>query len=168
MAVILLLMCALKLISDSVPRVADKMFARKFIAIGRIVTHWSEIMGPDLAQKTQPLKIHYRKARRKGDKGTATLDVAASSANASLLVMKKGVLLEKMNQIFGEAWITDIKFVHTAANNPNNSGKIKKNKKALSLEEKNTLNSMLDMVEDSEIKERLERFGQAFLKNNNT
>lgn len=157
-------MCALKLISDSVPQVADKIFARKFVALGRIITHWSDIMGEDLAQKAQPLKIHYRKARRKGDKASATLEIATSSANASLLIMKKGVLLEKMNQIFGEAWITDIKFVHTPANRVN-APKVPKTKKPLSAEQKNTLTSMLDMVEDSEIKERLERFGKAFLQN---
>jgi hypothetical protein len=159
-------MCALKLISDSVPRVADKIFARKFVALGRIITHWSEIMGEDLAQKAQPLKIHYSKARRKGDRTSATLEIATSSANASLLIMKKGVLLEKMNQIFGDAWITYIKFVHTPANRVNKV-KIPQSKKPLSVEQKNTLTSMLDMVEDSEIKERLARFGQAFLQDKN-
>ena len=146
------------------PHVADKIFARKFVALGRIITHWSEIMGEDLAQKAQPLKIHYRKAKRKGDRTSATLEVATSSANASLLIMKKGVLLEKMNQIFGDAWITDIKFVHTPANRVN-VPKTSKSKKPLNSEQKNALTSMLDMVEDSEIKERLERFGKAFLQN---
>ena len=112
-AVILLFMCALKLISDSVPHVADKIFARKFVALGRIITHWSEIMGEDLARKAQPLKI-----------------------------------------------------VHTPANRANKP-KVPKTKKPLSVEQKNTLTSMLDMVEDSEIKERLERFGKAFLQDKN-
>ncbi|NCO03195.1 MAG: DUF721 domain-containing protein [Alphaproteobacteria bacterium] len=157
-------MCALKLVSDSVPRVADKLFQRKYIALGRIVTHWSDIMGAELAQKTQPLKIHYRKAQRKGDKPQATLEIAASSANASLLIMKKGVLLEKMNHIFGEAWITDLKFVHIPAN-LSDKGKKRTASKSMDAGEKKALTSMLDMVEDIEIKERLERFGQAFFKN---
>ena len=157
-------MCSLRLISDSVPRVADKLFQRKYIALGRIVTHWPEIMGPELAQKTQPLKINYRKAHKKGDKNSATLQIAASSANASLLIMKKGVLLEKMNHIFGEEWITDIKFVHLPANK---AAKPKKPvvKKQITAEEKNTLTSMLDVVEDDAMREKLERFGEAFLKN---
>jgi len=158
-------MCALKLISDSVPKVADKIFARKFMALGRIVTHWEEIMGADLARITQPLKIHYRKARKKGDLPNATLEIATSSANASLLIMKKGVLLEKMNQIFGQNWITDIKFKHIPAN-ALNAAPIPKPKKPLSTGEKNTLTSMIDMVEDAEMKERLAKFGEAFLKNN--
>ncbi|MEM9469255.1 MAG: DciA family protein [Pseudomonadota bacterium] len=157
-------MCALKLISDSVPRVADKLFQRKYIALGRIVTHWEDIMGKELAEKTQPLKIHYRKARKKGDKPNAKLDIACSSANASLLIMKKGVLLEKMNQIFGDAWITDINFIHTTANR-NVSKSIKAPKKPLNQSEKNTLTSMLNVVEDAEMKEKLARFGKAFYQN---
>lgn len=159
-------MCALKLVSDSVPKVADKIFARKYIALGRIVTHWEEIMGADLAKKAQPVKIHYRKAKRKGDKPTAKLDIATSSANASLLIMKKGVLLEKMNQIFGEAWITDINFVHTPANRAKDAKK-RKTKKPLSSDEKKALTSMLNVVEDSAIKERLEKFGKAFFQDKN-
>ena len=105
-------MCALKLVADTIPRVTDRTFKRKYIALGRIVTQWKEIMGDKMAGVAQPLKIRYRKPRRKGDKPEATLEIAVSSAQASLLMMQKGVLLEKINHIFGERWITDIKFIH--------------------------------------------------------
>ncbi len=158
-------MCALKLISDSVPRVTGKTFKRKYIALGRIVTHWKEIMGEEMANYAQPLKIHYRKAHRKGDKPRTTLDIAVSSAHASVLVMQKGVLLEKINHIFGESWVGDIRFVHTPTPYKEKS---KKQTKSLTIEEKNSLSHMLDMVEDPAIKEKLENMGKAFFQDKRT
>lgn len=154
-------MCALKLISASVPKVTDKTFKRKYIALGRIVTHWKDIMGDKMAAYAQPLKIHYRKPKRPGDKPEATLEIAASSAHASLLIMQKGVLLEKINHIFGERWVTDIKFVHAPANK---TEKAPKTRKALTDDEKNSLSQMLEVVEDPAIKARLEQMGTALFR----
>lgn len=154
-------MCALKLVSNAVPKVTDKTFKRKYIALGRIVTQWRDIMGEKMAAHAQPLKIHYRKPKRHGDKPTATLDVATSSAYASLLIMQKGVLLEKINHLFGEGLVTDIRFVHQVTNRNE-----KPPKKVITLteDEKNSLSSLLNTIEDSELKKRLESMGLALLK----
>lgn len=153
-------MCALKLLSDAVPRVTDKTFKRKFMALGKLLTRWEDIMGKQMAAQAQPLKIRYRKPKQKGDKPQATLDVATSSAHASLLNMQKGMLLEKINYIFGEALVTDIRFVHT----PTNIEETKtKRHKALSPEEKNTLSEMLESIEDEDIRARLMNMGAALM-----
>lgn len=112
-------MCALRLLSETVPFVTGKTFARKYIALGRIVTHWEDVIGSRMAKIAQPLKIHYRKPsqtgqKQKDKKGEATLDIAVSSADSVLLSMQKGLILERINQLFGHNWITDIRFVHTA------------------------------------------------------
>lgn len=152
-------MCALRLVSNAVPKVTDKTFKRKYIALGRIVTQWREIMGDKMAAHAQPLKIHYRKPKRKGDPVSATLDIAASSAQASLLTMQKGVILEKINHVFGERLITDIRFVHQTTKEMVIKPKITK---ALTLEQKNSLSSLLNNIEDSELKQRLGSMGEAF------
>lgn len=154
-------MCALKLLSDAVPRVTDKTFKRKFMALGKLLTRWEDIMGKQMAAQAQPLKIRYRKPKRKGDKPEATLDVATSSAHASLLTMQKGMLLEKINYIFGEALVTDIRFVHTPANMEE---KGTKTKAKLSDEEKNSLSEMLESIEDEDIRARLMDMGSALLQ----
>jgi hypothetical protein len=154
-------MCALRLISDSAPKVADKIFKRKYIALGRIVTRWQDIMGEKMAAQAQPQKIHYRKPRKQGDKPEATLEIATSSANASLLIMQKGMLLEKINYIFGERWITDIKFVHI----PSNAALPQKARtKPLTMDEKTRLSQMLGDIEDPELKEKLERMGRSLME----
>lgn len=118
-------------------------------------------MGEKMAAYAQPLKIHYRKPHRKGDKAQATLEIATSSSHATLLIMQKGVLLEKINQIFGEDWITDIRFVHASSNAVE---KPKKQTNPLTEEEKNSLSHMLEMVDDPAIRERLEKMGAALLE----
>ncbi len=155
-------MCAFRVLSSSVSKVTGKTFKRKYIALGRIMTHWPQIMGLKMANYTQPKKIHYRKTRRKGDPATVTLDIATSSANASLLIMQKGVLIEKINQIFGERLITDIRFVHQPSN-ARHINKVK-SKKPLTAQQKSALSSKLNHIEDNAIRERLERFGEAFIQ----
>ena len=159
--VIVSLMCALRLISDAMPKVADKVFKRKFIALGRLVTRWPDIVGEKMASQAQPQKIRYRKPKRKGEKGEAILEIATSSTNASLLIMQKGMLLEKINYLFGDAWITDIKFMHVPANAP---PKRKKQTKSLTIEEKNSLSHMLESIEDPDIKEKLMNMGKSLLE----
>lgn len=154
-------MCALKLLSDAVPRVTDKTFKRKFMALGKLLERWEDIMGKQMAAQAQPLKIRYRKPKRKGDKPQATLDVAASSAHASLLTMQKGMLLEKINYIFGEALVTDIRFVHTPVTAKQKSAKPAQD---LSPDEKNALSDMLESIEDEDIRARLMDMGTAFFK----
>jgi hypothetical protein len=102
-------------VSEAAARIADISFSRKYIALGRIVSHWGEIVGAQLAHKAQPVKINYRKKDR-GQKPDACLDIAVSSADATLLHYQKDLILERINQIFGERWITAIRFVHAPAN----------------------------------------------------
>ena len=126
-------------------------------------------MGDKMARHTQPSKITYRKPKRKGDKAQATLEIACSSAHASLLMMQKGVLLEKINFIFGDEWITDIKFIHKPANRTDTPpSKYNKTTKPLTEDEKNRLSQVLGAIQDDTLKEKLSRMGQSILQRQNT
>ena len=153
---------ALKLLSDSIPKVNAKVFARKYIALGRIVTHWPEIIGQEIADKAQPIKIHYRKAKDKSKKSEATLEVAVTSANAAVLQYQKDVILERINQIFGDRWITDIKFKHVP--HEGRQAPVPRRRKALSPDEEKNLSEMLENIDDPDIKSRLQTMGAAILK----
>jgi len=152
---------ALKPVSRNVPTLLAKAFERKYIALGRIVTHWKEIIGPDFAGRAQPAKIHYRKAKNPKEKSTATLDIAASSADCAVLVYQKDVILQRINQIFGDAWVKDIKFVHVE---PKQTAKPPKRIKTLTEAEKNHLSQLLETVDDPELKERLAALGQSIMQ----
>lgn len=149
-------------LSEATARIAGKSFERKYIALGRIVNHWDDIVGTKLADKAQPVKIHYRKNKKdKKAKPHATLEIAASSSNATLLHYQKDLILERINQIFGERWITAIKFVHVPANTT--SSFRKKTKRPLTPSEKKALSGALVSVQDCDMKARLESLGQKIL-----
>lgn len=152
-------------LSEATARVASQNFERKYIALGRIVEHWATIVGQKLADKAQPLKIHYRKAnpKQRGSKASATLDIAVSSANATLLHYQKDVILERINQVFGERWITAIRFVHAPVNSPL-APKPYKKRRPLTDKENNDLKELLEKIEDPVIKEQLKTLGEGIIR----
>ena len=150
-------------LSTSVPGLLGKLFERKYIALGRIVTHWKEIIGEEYAERAQPAKIHYFKPKFPKEKAKATLDIAASSADCAVLVYRKDLILQRINQLFGDEWVTDIKFLHIE---PKQAKKPPKRTKTLTQDEKNHLSQMLEDVEDPDIKETLARLGQSILQEN--
>lgn len=156
-------MNGLRLLSETIPRVTGKVFARKYIMLGRLVTHWEDIVGKELAGKTQPVKIRYFKRSKESAKATASLDIATTSADATLLHYQKDLIIERINQIFGDRWITAIRFVPVASNSQ--SAKIApKPRKILTVDEKETLSSMLENIDDPELKQRLLNLGTAILQ----
>lgn len=147
-------------ISDSAARVSGKCFERKYIALGRIVKHWGDIVGQSLADKATPVKIHYRK-KNKGKPAEAKLDIAVSSAHATALHYQKDLILEKINNIFGEQWVTAIRFVNIPVNSQ--EFKPKRIKKPLTSDEKKTLSDMLVGVEDEDMQKRLLSLGESLI-----
>ncbi len=152
----------MKTLSEATARIAGRSFQRKYVALGRIVSNWREIAGPSIADKAQPVKLHYRKSKD-GGKPTATLEIAASSADSTKMHYQKGLMLERINQIFGEVWITDIKFVAVVANKVAFK-KPKKPPTPLTDEEKKTLSGMVLDIEDDGIKNSLLSLGQGILE----
>lgn len=157
-------MYGLRLLSEAIPKVTDKVFSRKYNMLGRLVTRWSDIVGEELAGKTQPVKIRYYKSKKPGQKATASLDIATSSADATALHYQKDLILERINQIFGDRWITAIRFVPIAANAPSPVKRSVKSRKPLTTEEKQHLSDVLENVEDPDLLEKLKNLGTAILQ----
>lgn len=152
-------------LSQITAKVVGRNFSRKYIALGRIVNHWNEIVGDDFADKAQPVKLNYRK-HKESKKPQALLDIATTGAHATALHYRKDLILERINRIFGEEWITGIRFV-TA---PSNSNPVSPPKKtpALNAQEENYLTEMLDGVQDHDIKDRLRKLGRAIITEEKT
>jgi len=148
-------------LSESAARVSGKCFERKYIALGRIVKHWPEIVGNNLADKAAPVKIHFRKSL-KGKPAQNSLDIAVDSANATALHYQKGLILERINQLFGENHITAIRFVHIPVNNtrPPPSKAVP----SLTSSEKKLLSEAVSRITDNEIQNRLLSLGEAITK----
>jgi hypothetical protein len=137
------------------------MFQRKYIALGRIVTHWKELVGEDMAARSSPSRLQYYKPKQAGEKARATLEISASSADCSVLVYQKDVILQKLENFFGDRWVTDIRFIHAE---PKQIAPPPRRTKILTEDEKKYLSQVLEGVDDPDIKERLASLGQSILQ----
>ena len=87
-------------------RVASE--ARGF-AQSRLLTHWAEIVGADIAAIARPVKVSY------GRRGFgASLTVLTTGAQAPILEMQKEKLREKVNAVYGYNAISRIILTQTA------------------------------------------------------
>ena len=157
-------MSDLRPLSASVSQLTSQTFSKKFVALGRVLNNWDDIIGPEMAVKAQPVKIHYRKPKEKGENPQATLEIAASSADATVLHYQKDLILARINQLFGDSWITNLRFVHIAANTENPYAPNRKMAVPLPSEQIEQLKSDLSNIEDEEIRNCLEKLGQSVLK----
>lgn len=147
-------------LSHTVPKIAGQAFARKYIMLGRLVTQWADIVGAELAAKAQPVGTQYRKDG-KTSRACITLEIACSSADAAILHYRKDLILARIAQIFGEDWITAIRFVPTALRETQN---VRRVRRALQNDEKEQLAQVLRPVSDPDLQERLAALGAAVLQ----
>lgn len=94
------------LLSSQIRHVGE---ARGF-AMTKLLTHWEEIVGPDLALQTRPVKVGYG---REGMGGTLTLLVMG--AVAPLVEMQKEKLRAAVNAVYGYGAISRIILTQTAS-----------------------------------------------------
>ncbi|WP_299923163.1 DciA family protein [uncultured Pelagimonas sp.] len=78
-------------------------------AQSRVLTHWEEIVGEDVAGMSRPVDISYGR----GGFG-ATLSVLTNGANAPLLQMKREEIRTRINAVYGYNAIARIRVTQTA------------------------------------------------------
>ncbi len=78
-------------------------------AVSRVLTHWSEIVGEDLASVCRPIKVSYGR----GGFG-ATLSILTTGAQAPMLEMQKEKLRIKVNAVYGYNAIARVRITQTA------------------------------------------------------
>lgn len=96
---------AFGLVSDRIRTAGE---ARGF-AVARLLTHWAEIAGEELAQVTRPVKIGYAR-----DGFGATLTLLTTSAQAPMVQMQLPRLRERVNACYGYNAISRIALTQTA------------------------------------------------------
>lgn len=78
-------------------------------AVSRVLTHWEDIVGPDMAAIARPVKVGYGR----GGFGAA-LTVLTTGAQAPMLEMQKEQLRAKVNGVYGYNAISKIHITQTA------------------------------------------------------
>ncbi|MBR9650583.1 DUF721 domain-containing protein [Thalassovita aquimarina] len=78
-------------------------------AVTRLLTHWPEIVGEDLAAIARPVEVKY------GRQGFgATLTILTTGAQAPMVEMQKEQLRDKVNSVYGYSAISRIRVTQTA------------------------------------------------------
>lgn len=79
-------------------------------AVAKLLTHWEEVAGKDLAAVTRPVKVGY------GREGFgATLTLLVRGAAAPVVEMQKEALRARVNAVYGYNAIARIQLTQTAA-----------------------------------------------------
>lgn len=89
-------------------RIREGMESRGFTVV-RLLTHWNDVVGSDLAAICRPVKVGYGR----GAMG-ATLTLLTKGAHAPMLEMQKQQIRAKVNACYGYNAVTDIRITQTA------------------------------------------------------
>lgn len=82
---------------------------KRGFAVNRVLTHWAEIAGPELAGQCRPVKVSYGR----GGLG-ATLTLLTTGAAGPMLQMQLPALRERVNACYGYNAIARITLTQTA------------------------------------------------------
>lgn len=86
-------------LADLVGRCVRDAFARQGFAAVDIITHWEDIVGPELARRSEPLRLYW--PRREDPDSIGTLAIRVEGAYAIELQHLAPVVIERVNRYFG-------------------------------------------------------------------
>jgi hypothetical protein len=90
-------------LADLVGNALQSAFKRQGFAAVDIISHWEDIVGPELASRTEPLRLVW--PRREDPFSTGTLTVRVEGAYALELQHLTPVVIERVNRYFGWACV---------------------------------------------------------------
>ena len=135
----------------------------------KVLTHWAEIVGPELAAISRPVKVSY------GRSGLgATLTVLTTGAQAPMLEMQKTKMRDMVNGVYGYSAISNVRITQTAAtgfaegqadfaHKPVHSSKPAAPRPAAATKAKETV----DDVQDEGLRDALARLGAHIIDKDN-
>jgi hypothetical protein len=88
-----------KPLADLVNGALQSAFARQGFAAVDIVSHWEDIIGPELAGRTEPVRLVW--PRRDDPESTGTLTIRVEGHYAIELQHLAPVVIERVNRYFG-------------------------------------------------------------------
>ncbi len=86
-------------LADLVGKTVGDAFARQGFAAVEIVTHWQEIVGENLAKRSEPIKLTW--PRRDDPDSVGVLQIRVEGAYALEIQHLQPVIVERVNRYFG-------------------------------------------------------------------
>jgi hypothetical protein len=88
-------------LSDLVGRCLGGVFAKQGFAGAELVTHWPDIVGPEIAALAEPLKMQWPRSSAQDAPEPATLVLRAEGPAAIEVQHLSGAIIDRVNQFFG-------------------------------------------------------------------
>lgn len=150
-------------VSGLVERQIRKSGEKRGFAVMRLLTHWEEIVGPDIAKVATPVKIGYAR-----DGFGATLTVLTTGAQAPMLQAQLPQIQSRVNACYGYNAISRVRITQTAPvgfheGQISFDGPAKAAHKPIAPEIKDASRATVGEVGDDSLKAALERLGENVL-----
>jgi hypothetical protein len=88
-------------LADLVGPALTAAFKQQGFASGELVTHWEDIVGPEIAVHCEPMKINWPRQREAEDPEPATLVLRCQGPAAIEIQHLAGVIVERVNRFLG-------------------------------------------------------------------
>jgi hypothetical protein len=135
-------------------KIVKPVFKARGLLEGRIVTHWSKIVGEKLARLALPEKITFPK----GKTVEGTLHLSVTSSGSLLLHYAQDLIIEQVNTFFGYKALAKLRMTHGYIPPPVAP---LAQPRSLSPEEEQWITNQIQNIDDPELKSRLEKLGEA-------
>jgi hypothetical protein len=96
-------------VARAVRGITEKSLGKVGQSFAQLLSHWPQIVGPELASKCLPTALNFPKTKN----SDATLHLATNSANALELAHSTPMLLDRVNSFMGYKAIANIRLDHT-------------------------------------------------------
>ena len=131
-------------------------FAKQGFASSELVTRWPEIVGADVAEHAQPLKIQWQRPAEGDPQEPGTLVLRVEGPAAIEIQHTVGVILDRVNRFFGWAAVDRIAMRQA----PLKRAKPRPNR-TIDPAETARIAETLPKIEDEDLKQALARLGAA-------
>lgn len=149
-------------VAATLPKIAAKAIGRRGFAEASLITDWDKIVGRELAKVSQPEKLAFPP----GERTNGTLHIRVQGGVATELQHLEPLVLERINSHFGYGAIARLRLTHAPLRHPPaRRSKISVKTKPPDPAQRAILDEILASVEDSDIREALNRLGSAVLSN---
>jgi hypothetical protein len=88
-------------LAELVTGAVGETFRRQGFASIELVTHWDDIVGPEIAGLCEPMKLQWARTKDPEDAEPATLVLRVEGPAAIEIQHLSGILIERVNRFFG-------------------------------------------------------------------
>ncbi len=149
-------------IASAVDKVARQTAGKDWGLYASLLDHWAEIVGTEYARVTTPVKIHFPYQPNEAQRKNGVLTVRLPKGLAMEFSFKADLIRQRINSYFGYEAFARVALDAASLPPP----PVKKTATA-SPEAVKAIREQASVIENSELREALERFGEAMAAKSN-